>query len=449
MWIKSFLAGVLGLCTASSWANVSVTVEHVPAAQASPAFTFKNLPPLSPQNLATAAQFTLVDGARDGHGATLAALHDGKLARTTDDPASAFFLADGTLGGRVKIDLGKPTDIGAITTYSWHTDNRAPQVYRVFVSDGADEDFQANPRMYVDPAEAGWTLLASVDTRSASHGQIGGQYGVSIRDGDSGSLGTYRYILLDLSRTEADDPQSNTFYDEVEILSRDQAQPLPHTARAPATAPFDGHYAHIDTTGLDDDMQAWVRNTLQPTCDAWYPKLLAMLPSDGFNNPKTFTLAFRENPNGVPAYTLANHITCNLSWIKKNRDGEAVGAVIHEMVHVVQQYHFGRKSVPFWLQEGIPDYIRWYVFEPQKNGARIRNPEKVKYSDAYRVSANFLNWATQTYNPNLVKIVNAAVRQGKYSDDLWKTLTGGHTLDELNAQWKQSLGAKQPTTQAK
>ena len=52
MWIKSFLAGVLGLCTASSWANVSVTVEHVPAAQASPAFTFKNLPPLSPQNLA-------------------------------------------------------------------------------------------------------------------------------------------------------------------------------------------------------------------------------------------------------------------------------------------------------------------------------------------------------------------------------------------------------------
>ena len=442
----TFFACLLSFGIHLASADVSVTVEHVPNDRATAAFAFKNMPARSPQNLATHAIFTLVDGERDLNGAGLSALHDGKLAGKSDDPAAAFFFADGTVGGRIKIDLGQAADVGQINTYSWHTDTRAPQVYRVYVADGSDDDFQPNPRLYVDPAQAGWTLLASVDTRA--HTDPGGQYGVSIGDIDSGSLGKFRYVLFDISRTESDDPLGNTFFDEVEIVAKDKVQLLQPATHAPTTAPFNGHYAIIDTTGLSAEMKVWSRDTLQPVCDAWYPKLIAMLPSDGFTAPKTFTINFRDKPNGVPAFTLGNRITCNLSWVIKNRDGQAIGAVIHEMVHVVQHYHFGRKSVPFWLQEGIPDYIRWYIYEPQTHGARITHPDKVNYDDAYRASANFLNWATQTYDRDLVKKVNASLRQGKYADAIWKDLTG-RTLDQLNAEWKQSMGVKPTTTQTR
>ena len=44
---------------------------------------------------------------------------------------------------------------------------------------------------------------------------------------------------------------------------------------------------------------------------------------------------------------------------------------MHELVHVVQQY---RRRPPGWLVEGIPDYIRWYLYEPQSRGAEISPP---------------------------------------------------------------------------
>src|SRR6266404_4149750 len=49
------------------------------------------------------------------------------------------------------------------------------------------------------PSEVGWKLIGKVDTRPKD-GEVGGQYGVSISDYD-GSIGKYRYLLFDISRT--------------------------------------------------------------------------------------------------------------------------------------------------------------------------------------------------------------------------------------------------------
>ena len=57
---------------------------------------------------------------------------------------------------------------------------------------------------------------------------------------------------------------------------------------------------------------------------------------------------------------------------------------------------------------------------------------------SYRVSANFLNYVSEHYDKDLVKKLNAALRQGKYSEDLWKQYTG-KTAPELAEEWKQSL----------
>ena len=93
---------------------------------------------------------------------------------------------------------------------------------------------------------------------------------------------------------------------------------------------------------------------------------------------------------------------------------------------------------PGWLVEGIADYVRWYKYEPQSHGADIRDPSRVHYNDAYRPTANFLNWVSGKYDKDLVVKFNTVMRQGKYSDDLWKEYTG-KTADELGEEWKKSL----------
>ena len=79
---------------------------------------------------------------------------------------------------------------------------------------------------------------------------------------------------------------------------------------------------------------------------------------------------------GVAA-TRGTQVQCSADWFRRNLRGEAKGAVVHELVHVVQQYGRARTTnpdavrPPGWLTEGIADYIRWYLYEPQSRGAEI------------------------------------------------------------------------------
>ena len=133
-----------------------------------------------------------------------------------------------------------------------------------------------------------------------------------------------------------------------------------------------------------------------------------------------------------------------VEWFRKNLSGEAIGAVVHEMVHVVQKYPRDWRNNPAatrnpgWMVEGIADYIRWFKYEPQSHGAVVRDPDSARYDASYRTTANFLNWVSENYDANIMAQMNAAMRQGRYSDDLWKQLTG-KSADELGQEWKQNL----------
>jgi len=98
---------------------------------------------------------------------------------------------------------------------------------------------------------------------------------------------------------------------------------------------------------------------------------------------------------------------------------------------------------PGWVVEGICDYIRWFLYEPQMRGAEItaRNIARARYDANYRVSGNFINWVTETYDKDIVRKLNAAAREGKYSEDLWKTATA-RTVQELGDEWKAGLEKK-------
>jgi len=73
------------------------------------------------------------------------------------------------------------------------------------------------------------------------------------------------------------------------------------------------------------------------------------------------------------------------------------------------------------------------------------------YTDSYRVTANFLNWVAQKYDSEIVAQMNAAMRSGKYDEDLWKKYTG-KTAPELGEEWEKEINTQlagaQPSSKA-
>jgi hypothetical protein len=144
----------------------------------------------------------------------------------------------------------------------------------------------------------------------------------------------------------------------------------------------------------------------------------------------------------TPASAFGAGVNLNLQWFRAERDREARGAVVHELVHVVQQYRRSPRDpkllpTPGWLVEGIADYVRWFQYEPQTKGAEItkENLAGAKFDASYRTSANFLNWVSQTYDKDLVRKLNGSAREGNYTESLWKDGTG-KTVQELGHEWK-------------
>ncbi len=211
--VKLAFIAILVACAAN--AEVTITIDR---STATPAFRFARVASPSKDDAASNTKVELIAGTVDRGSAGLAALVDGKIPGTEDEPeANLFFRAD-SWGGRFRIDLGAVTDIAAVNSYSWHPDTRAPQVYRLYVSDGSDPNFNPAPGVKVDLRTCGWREVTFVDTR-ATEGDAGGQYGVSITD-TSGSLGRYRYLLFDVFETESDDPWGNTFYSEIDVVAK-------------------------------------------------------------------------------------------------------------------------------------------------------------------------------------------------------------------------------------
>lgn len=182
------------------------------------------------------------------------------------------------------------------------------------------------------------------------------------------------------------------------------------------------------------DLAEWAKRAGQ-LCADWYPKIHALLANEGFAPPDRVTLKFRADMKGVAAAS-GNVINFSAGYVRGHTNDW--GMVVHELTHVVQSYPPGG---PGWLVEGIADYVRLSHFEPSAPKPRI-NPDKASYRDAYKTTAIFLAWVEKKHHANLVSKLNAALRQRKYSPELWKAATG-RTVDELWADFTGELRVKQ------
>lgn len=185
----------------------------------------------------------------------------------------------------------------------------------------------------------------------------------------------------------------------------------------------------IDTTATPE-LKDWA-DKLRLIVEKWYPLIIQYLPIDGYKAPTKFTITFK-NMEGV-AYTSGTSIVCAAAWFKAHPDDE--GAVVHEMAHVVQQYHSRRN--PGWLVEGVADYIRWIKYEPPTKRPHP-NPARAKYTDSYRTTAAFLEFVAANYEHEIVVRLNEAMREGRYKPELWTEYTG-KSVDELWSDYIKSL----------
>ena len=180
----------------------------------------------------------------------------------------------------------------------------------------------------------------------------------------------------------------------------------------------------IQADSANEKNEAWAKKAGELVVE-WYPKLNEMLKTDDFTPMDTIRIIFRKM-DGV-AYAAGGTINISLDWIE--RQPNDFGMVVHELSHISQSYRNGN---PMWVTEGISDYIRHAKYEPEVPMPRI-NPDRAKYTDAYKTTAGFFMWIEKNYkDANLLATLNKAMRSGTYNDEVFKTMTG-KTLDEL---WK-------------
>jgi hypothetical protein len=204
--IKFLLAAVLAAATTFA---ADVKLQSAEVNHGKPGFKLGTIPSPSRTDAATKARFTLIDGVIDPNSAGLAALNDGLLPTTEDQPDRNFFFNAGSQGGRLLLDLGKTIAIKQIRTYSWHRDVRAAQMYTLYASDSVVAAGTA-PKRGADPEKSGWRKIKRV-TQSNLNDPLGGQIGVVI-SGQTDPIGHYRFLLFDIEPTKKDDPFAQTFY---------------------------------------------------------------------------------------------------------------------------------------------------------------------------------------------------------------------------------------------
>ncbi|MCW1886169.1 basic secretory family protein [Luteolibacter flavescens] len=402
-------------------------------------FKFDSILPPATNDAATGAKFTVVSGTMDPNSGGLAVLNDGKIPSGDDEPRANFFFAG--QGGRLALDLGKDVDIASLATYSWHSGERSAQNYKLYAAAG---DAKA-PAAGEDPATVGWVEVATVQTPADRTGQ----HGVTISSKKEGALGKYRHLLFDIKPNQDPRGFGNTFFSEIDVVEAGGPELTRYKAPEKQLTTFEtegGEFKIILDSTASPDLLPWFKEKAIPALQEWYPKVahLIVIPGKTPEAPKTFRIELREGQiipgrDGIPGYASGEQIVVSSKFMRDQKDGEALGCLIHEMVHIVQ-FGSGKRAargVPVWFFEGATDYIRWYLFEPERNGTVIRNPDAVKYDDSYRTTANFMEWVMRTYTKDLIQKAHIAIHEG-YSKDLWQTWTG-KPVEELEKEWKEDL----------
>jgi len=178
------------------------------------------------------------------------------------------------------------------------------------------------------------------------------------------------------------------------------------------------------------EMREWAERAAR-ACERAYPMVCDELHSERFIPPTIVNLSLRDDYEGI-AKASGGRLIGSVSYFQTNPDD--IGALVHTTAYTVQAYQ--TRNNPRWLVGGIADYIRFFKYEPDKR--RPINPTLARYDGTTRMSAAFLAYLVERYDPQIVRKLNEVMRDGEYDDDVFEDLTG-KTLAELAEEWRASL----------
>lgn len=211
------------------------------------------------------------------------------------------------------------------------------------------------------------------------------------------------------------------------------ADPEPEKAKTkPAVihvSDAEGGYDYTFDLSEAPELYDWTVSRLKDVVKKSYPKIIKTLDAHEVA-PKKVAIVFKRDID-PPAYCSGSKIVVKRDWIVNYPDD--VGCVVHELVHAAQN---GYRKTPGWICEGIADYVRFYVCEPNTD-TTVFDPAKIKYNDSYRISANFFNYL-ETEHPGTVKELNRLCHQGRYDKKTFWTERFNKTLDDLGERWRKS-----------
>ena len=162
-----------------------------------------------------------------------------------------------------------------------------------------------------------------------------------------------------------------------------------------------------------------------------YPKILALLADGSTKLPRQFDIVFRKHLVGNFGQTVGATINLRAEWFAKNPT-DLDQTLIHEMAHVAQKYP--SKDWDYW-GEGIADYVCYKLgYTNQWNWPHC-SFEYPHYTSGYCCAGAFLMDAT--YGSNVVRELNAELRQGSYSDSFFAKATG-KTMEALWTQFEKT-----------
>jgi len=101
-------------------------------------------------------------------------------------------------------------------------------------------------------------------------------------------------------------------------------------------------------------------------------------------------------------------------WFKQHP--EDIDVVTHEVMHIVQNY--GSEAGPWWITEGIADYVR-YKYGVNNKGAKwaLSNYKSGQnYDNGYRTTARFFAWLETHNYSGIVKVLDQHMRDHTYTE---------------------------------
>ncbi|MCM5528632.1 basic secretory family protein [Parasegetibacter sp. NRK P23] len=143
-----------------------------------------------------------------------------------------------------------------------------------------------------------------------------------------------------------------------------------------------------------------------------YPMIHERYGKRGGNEGWEVYVRFDPELTNVPAYASDGKLTFSNEWFKKNPND--IGVLTHEAIHLLQKDY--QRGVPGWLVEGMADYIRHTYKKIAHEAFPLPADTKTRnYTDAYRVTARFLNWM-EVQSPGFNDYLHHRMMRERYNE---------------------------------